>query len=128
MADQRLTEKPEKCPQFSLLDKMLIRLCRLTTALVGLAMCALPALAHGDFEWVMPEVNPVTKEGCCGERDCHYTDRFHRQGENYVVYLGGIPLPFPVAQTKASRDHHGKAVACLRPDGTVRCFFVPLGV
>jgi hypothetical protein len=107
---------------------MLIAACALTTALVGLTLCALPAKAHGDFKWVEDEQNPATKEGCCGESDCHAVERFSRHGESFVIYLGGIPLPFPVSQTRGSKDHHGRAVACLRPDGTVRCFFVPLGV
>jgi hypothetical protein len=96
--------------------------------LVTVSMCAPPAPAHGEYEWVMPLVNPATGEGCCGETDCHATMNYTRYGENYIIGMpDGRVRPFPAKDTRLSQDHHARAVVCLRPDGSVRCFFIPSG-
>lgn len=93
-----------------------------------LMLLALPAAAHGNFNWIMQS----TKFGwCCGVIDCATIPSksvkqtatgwtFQRNGRGYRV-------PFEGKGIYISKDHHFHACFNDGGKGSLRCFFHPVG-
>lgn len=93
-----------------------------------LLLAAMPALAHGDADWIAKGgyQDPTTSgASCCGPTDCHRIEPKDvlMTGEGYIVTHDGHEYRhgFAGVQWSETRDFF----ICLRPNKTVRCFFAP---
>ena len=92
----------------------------------ALAIAAGSAAAHGPAAWIQNGQYrnlSGTREHCCGPNDCAmYPSRdVQVRPDGYMVRPAGVLVPTDQAQF--SEDD--KYWLCRKPDGSMRCFFVP---
>ena len=68
--------------------------------------------------------NTVIK--CCDESDCRTVQARETVGGNWEILVGEEWIFIPPEKIVRDKTHPaGSAVACLRPDNSVRCFTLP---
>lgn len=111
MADRRLTENPPACPGFSLLDRVLLGLCAIAVILTALLLYAVPALAHGEYAWIMKYSNGT--QSCCHPSDSvpisHADANAARVGTVIVAPFPTGPVAVVVRKIYQTEDEQGRA-------------------
>jgi hypothetical protein len=90
------------------------------------ALAAASAAAHGPAAWIQNghyRNLTGTREHCCGPNDCaaYNSSDVQVRPDGYMVRPAGVLVPTDQAQF--SEDD--KYWLCRKPDGSMRCFFIP---
>lgn len=91
--------------------------------LIVATLMTTPALAH-DFWGNGQEVDPVTKQLCCGKGDAHVLDERTAIARGNGYYLKDTGETIPYGRVQPSPDG---LIWAFRWGGETKCFFAPVG-